>query len=267
MAVRWARLLPKTAVAHNAATPATEPISAVPTGTARVPRPRSRACRMPMTAPGGAPAAAAAPATADGRVAGARPAAPRTRVARRAGTTPEHQHHGHRRQRARNRARRRRTSSPGAGSASRASPSRGQRRQQRGHRDPAGRAGHRHDQGAQHDPPGELPRAQAQRGQHLVVRALRAGLPGQRGPDYRDGGQRGQPGQHQPADRLRVDRGGDRGRGPVKILHPGPLQAADPGLEPREVGLPVAQPHVVGREGGRALGRGGEARARVQGRS
>ena len=88
MAVRWARLLPKTAVAHNAATPATEPISAVPTGTARVPRPRSRACRMPMTAPGGAPAAAAAPATADGRVAGARPAALRTRAARRAGSTP-----------------------------------------------------------------------------------------------------------------------------------------------------------------------------------
>ena len=58
---------------------------------------------------------------------------------------------------------------------------------------------------------------------------------------------------------------GDRGRGPVEILHPGPLQAADPGLEPGEVGLPVAQPHVVGREGGRALGRGGEARARVQG--
>ena len=86
--VRWARLLPKTAVAHNAATPATEPISAVPTGTARVPRPRSRACRMPMTAPGGAPAAAAAPATADGRVAGARPAAVRTRAARSAGRTP-----------------------------------------------------------------------------------------------------------------------------------------------------------------------------------
>ena len=50
-----------------AATAATEPASAVLTGIVRGPRPRSRACRMPMTAPGDAPAAAAAPATADGR--------------------------------------------------------------------------------------------------------------------------------------------------------------------------------------------------------
>jgi hypothetical protein len=73
-----------------------------------------------------------------------------------------------------------------------------------------------------------------------VVGALGAGLPGQRLPDHRDGGQPGQPGQHQPADRLRVDRVGDRGRGPVEVLHPGPSQAAGPGLEPGEVGLPVA---------------------------
>ena len=224
MVVRWARLLPKTAVAHSAATPATEPISAVPTGTARVPRPRSRACRMPMTAPGGAPAAAAAPATADGRVAGARSAAARTRAARSAGSTPSTSTtatvaSAPRPSTGASKA------SPGAGSASRASPIGASGDSSMASRDPAGRTGHRHDQGAQHDPHGELPGAQAQRGQYRVVGALRAGLPGQRLPDDRDRRQPGQRGQHPPADRLRVDRGGDRDRGPVEVLHPGPFQA------------------------------------------
>src|SRR6266566_5285932 len=54
------RLAPNTAVAHSAATAITMPSSAVPTGTGRRPRPRSSACRTPITALGGAPVPASA---------------------------------------------------------------------------------------------------------------------------------------------------------------------------------------------------------------
>ncbi len=72
---RWARLAPKTAVPHSAASASTLPSSAVPTGTGSRPRPRSSAYLMPMTAAGGAPPLAAALTTAagSGRGAGSRP--------------------------------------------------------------------------------------------------------------------------------------------------------------------------------------------------
>jgi hypothetical protein len=67
------------------------------------------------------------------------------------------------------------------------------------------------------------PRAQAQRGQSRRAGALGTGLAGQRLPRQRDAGQTGQRGQHPPADRLRMDRGGNRGGGPVEVLAADPL--------------------------------------------
>ena len=66
MLVRWERLAPNTAVAHSTVTATTEPTRAEPTGTAARPRPRSRACRTPISALAGILAPASSITTREG---------------------------------------------------------------------------------------------------------------------------------------------------------------------------------------------------------
>jgi hypothetical protein len=77
-----------------------------------------------------------------------------------------------------------------------------------------------------------------------VVGTLSRGLAGQRLPGHREAGQSGQRGQHPPAHRLGMDRGGDRGCRPVQVLDAGRAVLAGHGLEPGEVGYPVAERHL-----------------------
>ncbi len=111
----------------------------------------------------------------------------------------------------------------------------------------------------------ELAGPQAHRGQGRMIGPLGGRLPGDRLPDHGQGGQRGQAGQHVPADDLGPDRVLDRARGRVQVVGAVHVQRPEPAVQAGQVRGTVGESGVVGVLQRRALiHRRGELRRGVQ---